>query len=496
VQINLILDKGTAKYSETSMIVSTKSLTKLYIDGKWIEPISGRSHAVLNPATEEVSGVLLFGDEVDAELAIEVAHRAFQSYSQVPLDERIALVERIADVYERRLQDMAEAITLEMGAPLQSLSLPAQAIAGLMRFRGAATSAKKHSFETSIGTTRIVKNPVGVCVLITPWNWPMNQVVCKLAPALITGCTVVLKPSQNAPYSSQLLAEILDEAGVPAGVFNMIQGEGEDLGRLFSSHPKVDFISLASSTGAGTQISKYASDRIKHVSLELGGKSANIILEGAELSVAVTHGVKLTMSNSGQSCSAPSRMLVPRKLLSEVEQAAAKVCREIVVGPPFNSETHMGPIANRRQYQKVLELIQCGINEGAKLVCGGLNKIEGLPKGFYVAPTVFSVDDNNCTIAREEIFGPVLVIIPYDDEAHAVKIANDSIFGFSGYVYGSCVNEAERVARQLRTGMVHLNGATIDPAAPFGGCKQSGSGHEWGATGIDEFLETKSIYRR
>ncbi|MCT9826622.1 aldehyde dehydrogenase family protein [Pseudomonas veronii] len=471
-----------------------RSLFKFYIDGGWREPSSGRLQEIINPATEEVSGTVLLGDEEDVNLAIDAAHRAFSSYSQVPLEERIALIERIATIYERRIHEMAQAITLEMGAPFYTLSIPAQAAVGLMHLQVAVASAKAYSFETQIGSTRIVKEPVGVCVLITPWNWPMNQVICKLAPALITGCTVVLKPSQNAPYSSQLLAEILDEAGVPAGVFNMIQGEGGKLGRILSSHPKVDMVSLTGSTGAGTQVSQFAAQSIKRVSLELGGKSANIILKNANLVDAVTHGVTLMMSNSGQSCTAPSRMLVPRERLLEAEEIAANSCRKIIVGCPMAAETQMGPIANYKQYQKVRELIQRGIEEGAKLVCGGFDKIQDLPQGFYIAPTVFSVTSNTCTLAQEEIFGPVLVIIPYDDETHAVEIANDSIFGLSGYVYGADASDAERIARKLRTGMVHLNGAPTNPAAPFGGYKQSGNGREWGIAGIEEFLETKSIY--
>ncbi|WAJ36848.1 aldehyde dehydrogenase family protein [Pseudomonas sp. GOM7] len=483
-------------FIEDTMVNETfKQLNKFFIDGQWVDPVDGgRPHDITNPATGEKSGVLLFGDERDAVQAIQAAHAAFPSYSQASLSKRIELLDRIGDIYERRLEEMARAITLEMGAPLHSLSIPAQAAAGLMHFRVAAAIAREYPFETSAGAARVIKEPVGVCALIAPWNWPMNQVACKLAPALVTGCTVVLKPSQNAPYSSQLLAEILAEAGVPAGVFNMIHGEGSRLGQILASHPLIDMISLTGSTGAGTQVSKAAADTIKRVSLELGGKSANIILDSADLTAAVTHGVLLMMANSGQSCTAPSRMLVPRNKLAAVETIAKAVCAGIKVGDPLAPDTQMGPIANRRQYLKVLELIDTGLKEGGRLVTGGVAMPDTPPNGFYIAPTVFVCPDGKSIIAQEEIFGPVLVIIPYDDERHAIEMANDSIYGLSGYVFGADTADAERVARRLRTGMVHLNGANVDPAAPFGGYKQSGNGREWGAAGIEEFLETKSMF--
>ena len=465
-----------------------------FINGRWVPPSGGgRHHDVINPATEEVSGSVVFGDEADAVFAIQAAYDAFPAYSQTPLAERIALLERIADIYERRMDDMARAITLEMGAPLYALSMPAQAPAGMMHFRATAAVAKAHAFEVQLPSTRVVKEPVGVCAMITPWNWPMNQVACKVAPALVAGCTIVLKPSQNAPYSSVLFAEILEEAGVPPGVFNMVQGEGGRLGQVLASHPLVDMVSLTGSTSAGAQVTKAAADTVKRVSLELGGKSANILLDGADFPTAVTHGVLSMMSNSGQTCTAPSRMLVPAHRLAEVQAIAVEACKRIVVGDPMDPSTTMGPIANRRQFLKVREMIQVGLDEGATLVSGGLSTVEGTDRGFYVAPTVFTVPHNMFRIAQEEIFGPVLVIIPYRDEEEAVAIANDSIYGLSGYVYGSDVDEAQRVARRMRTGMVHLNGAGVDPIAPFGGYKQSGNGREWGAAGIDEFLETKSI---
>jgi aldehyde dehydrogenase (NAD+) len=470
-------------------------LAQLFIDGQWCAPVGGgREHSVVNPANGQVSGALRFGGEADVVRAIEAASRAFDAYSAKPLAERIALLERICAVYERRMGDMAEAITLEMGAPLEALSKTLQAPVGLWHFQTAAALAKAHPFEQKLASSRLVKEPVGVCALIAPWNWPMNQVACKVAPALVTGCTVVLKPSQNAPYSAVVLAEILEEAGVPAGVFNMVQGEGGRLGELLASHPLVDMVSLTGSTAAGAQVAKAAADTVKRVSLELGGKSANIILEGADMKAAITHGVLHMMSNTGQSCNAPSRMLVPQHRIDEIEALAAAACAQIVVGDPRDAGSTVGPLANQRQFDKVQEMIAVGLQEGAKLVAGGLGKPSGLERGFYAKPTIFSRANNRMRIAQEEIFGPVLTIIPYQDEAEAIAIANDTIYGLSGYVYGVDVGAAERVARLMRTGMVHLNGASLDLTAPFGGYKQSGNGREWGAPGIDEFLEMKSIF--
>lgn len=475
--------------------VRSPHLTQLFIDGRWRSPAGGgREHVMTDPADGEVSGVLRFGGEADVQCAVEAAHRAFDAYARSPLTERIALLERICAVYERRMGDMAEAITLEMGAPLEGLSKPLQAPVGLWHFQTTAAIAKMHPFETNLTSSRLVKEPVGVCALITPWNWPMNQVACKVAPALVTGCTVVLKPSQNAPYSAIVLAEILEEAGVPAGVFNLVQGEGGRLGELLASHALVDMVSLTGSTSAGVQVAKAAAETVKRVSLELGGKSANIILEGADLTAAISHGVLEMMSNTGQSCNAPSRMLVPAHRLDEIEALASAVCAQIVVGHPRDPGTAVGPLANRRQFEKVQEMIEIGLREGATLLTGGLGKPAGLEEGFYVKPTIFSRANNSMRIAQEEIFGPVLTIIPYQDEAEAIAIANDSIYGLSGYVYGADVADAERVARRLRTGMVHLNGAIADLTAPFGGYKQSGNGREWGGPGIDEFLEMKAIF--
>ena len=466
----------------------------LYIDGQWVKPIAGRAHQVINPATGAVSGTIAFGGEADAVRAIEVAHRAFASYSQTSVKERIDLLRSICSVYEKRLGDIAEAVTEEMGAPLEALSRPVQAVIGLAHFQTAVAVAEKYEFEKRQGSTLIAREPIGVCSLITPWNWPMNQVACKVAPALAVGCTMVLKPSQLAPYSALIFAEVLHEAGVPAGVFNMINGEGAKLGHILASHPLVDMVSLTGSTQAGATLSKESADTIKKMSLELGGKSANIILDDADFETAVTQGVESMMRNTGQTCTAPSRMLVPEHRLDEVEKIAAAVCARIVVGDPLDPKTQVGPAANERQFQKVQSYIEKGIEEGAKLVSGGVGKPAGCnERGFFIKPTVFSRVDNKMVIAQEEIFGPVLAIIPYKDENDAVAIANDSPFGLSGYVSSATVEHAQAVAKRMRTGMVHINGAGPDVAAPFGGYKQSGLGREWGAAGFDEFVEIKAI---
>ena len=467
---------------------------QFYIDGKWVAPAAGAMPCnVINPATEEIAGSILMGSAADVEMAVAAAHKAFATFSQTTLQSRMDLLTRIAGIYERRIGDMAAAISEEMGAPMQNLAIPVQAPIGLWHLQTTLAVAQNYPFETVQGTTLLVKEPVGVCALITPWNWPMNQVVCKVAPALLTGCTMVLKPSELAPFSSQIFAEILHEAGVPAGVFNMIHGDGAKIGPLMSSHPLVDMVSLTGSTRAGSSVAANAANTIKVVSLELGGKSANIILDDAYLNAAVTHGVVAMMGNTGQSCNAPSRMFVPAGRIDEVEKIAVAALAGVVVGDPQAPTTTTGPIANERQFQRVQALIDKGISEGAKLVAGGTGRVEGMTRGYYAKQTIFSRATNDMTIAREEIFGPVLTIIPYKTEEDAIHMANDTVYGLSGYVYGGTVDRARSVAKRLRTGMVHLNGAGVDPAAPFGGYKQSGSGREWGAAGIDEFLETKAV---
>lgn len=467
---------------------------QFYIDGKWVDPAGGgQPFDVINPATEEIAGTIRMGSAADVENAVQAAHRAFATFSQTSLQFRLDLLAKVAEIYERRIDEMAEAISEEMGAPLYALAKTAQAPAGLGHLLTTLAVAKDFPFEKTSGSTLLMREAVGVCALITPWNWPMNQIACKVAPALAVGCTVVLKPSELAPFSSQIFAEIMHEAGVPAGVFNMIHGDGAVIGPVMSSHPLIDMVSLTGSTRAGASVAKNAADTVKVVSLELGGKSANIILEDADLGEAVTAGVIRMMGNTGQSCNAPSRMFVPAKRIAEVEEIARAACAALVVGDPMAEGTGIGPIANERQYQRVQALIEVGIKEGAKVIAGGTGRPEGITRGYFARPTIFSRANNQMTIAREEIFGPVLTIIPYDTEAQAIAMANDTVYGLSGYVYGGTVERARDVARKLRTGMVHLNGAAGDITAPFGGYKQSGSGREWGAAGIEEFLETKAV---
>lgn len=476
------------------MSFDSKHLTQFYIDGEWVDPIlGGQPHAVQNPATEQSNFVIAFGETADVNRAIKAAYRAFPSYSTTPLADRLELLDLVCAIYQRRIDDIAAAVTEEMGAPLQTLARPLQAPVGLWHFQAAAAAAREFAFEKKQGTSLILKEPIGVCALITPWNWPLNQVVCKVAPALAVGCTIVLKPSQNAPLSAVILAEILDEAGVPAGVFNMVQGEGSRLGNVLAAHPLVDLVSLTGSNPAGAAVSKAAADTVKRVSLELGGKSANIILDDADFPAAIGHAVQAMMSNSGQSCNAPSRLLVPANRLAEVERLAAAACADLVVGDPTAASTTVGPVANLRQYRKVQSMIETGLAEGAYLICGGTGRPEGLNAGYFTRPTIFSRVNNRMAIAQEEIFGPVLVIIPYEHEYEAVQIANDSPFGLSGYVTSASLARARDVAKRMRTGMVHLNGAFVDITAPFGGYKQSGNGREWGAAGLEEFLETKAV---
>jgi aldehyde dehydrogenase (NAD+) len=379
-----------------------------------------------------------------------------------------------------------------MGAPLK-FAKRAQAGSGLEHLTTALAVLKQFEFEEMIGSTQLRREPVGVCGLITPWNWPMNQISCKVAPALAAGCTMVLKPSEIAPLSAHVFAEILEQAGVPKGVFNLVDGDGPTVGEAISRHPDIDMVSFTGSTRAGVLVAKAAADTVKRVSQELGGKSANIILEDADLKTAVTSGVLSMMSNSGQSCNAPSRMLVPHKLYEEAVHIAKSVAQKPVVGDPKAEGVTMGPVANKTQFDKIQRLIEQGIAEGATLVTGGPGRPEGLSKGYFVRPTIFANANNSMTIAREEIFGPVLVMIPYEDEAEAVRIANDTVYGLSGYVYSGNIDHARRIARRLRTGMVHINGASTDSKAPFGGYKQSGNGREWGLEGLKEFLEVKAV---
>ena len=463
------------------------------IDGQWVEPAGSARLDVINPATEAPVGTIALGTAADVERAVAAARAAFPAFSATSREARLDLLARICDTYKKRYDDMARAICTEMGAPLKALAGSGQAGSGLAHFKIAAGALRDFPFEKIQGSTRIVREAIGVCGLITPWNWPANQIACKVAPALAAGCTMVLKPSELAPLSALVLAEILHEAGVPAGVFNLVNGDGEGVGAPLSAHPEVDMISFTGSTRAGKQVMKTAADTVKKVALELGGKSANILLDDADFPKAVKQGVQTLMVNSGQNCNAPSRMLVPEDRLDEVEALAAAVVARSVVGDPLAEGTTMGPLANAAQFRRVQSLIEQGVAEGAKLVAGGPGRPQGIERGFFARPTIFSRVSSGMTIAREEIFGPVLSILPYKDEDDAVRIANDTPYGLSGYVSSADLGRARAVARRLRTGNVHLNGAPVDMSAPFGGYKQSGLGREWGAYGLEEFLETKAI---
>ena len=466
---------------------------QFYINGEWVAPTAPNDFEVFDPATEEVCATISLGNETDVDNAVAAAKAAFETFSQTSVEERVELLERICEIYKRRLGDVAEAIRLEMGAPIK-LASTAQAFAGLGHIAEAAKVLKSYAFTEDLGEHRVVKEPIGVCGLITPWNWPLNQVSCKVAPAIAVGCTMVLKPSEIAPLSAYIYAEILHEAGVPAGVFNLVNGDGPTVGTALSVHPDVDMMSFTGSTRAGSLVAQNAAPTVKRVTQELGGKSPNIILDDADLEAAVTRGVLHMYNNTGQSCNAPSRMLVPRAKLAEAEAIAAKVTETMVtIGDTADENTTMGPVVSKEQWDKIQGLINKGIEEGAKLVCGGPGLPEGIERGYYVRPTVFSDVNNDMAIAREEIFGPVLTMLPYDSEEEAIRIANDTPYGLAGYVQSEDIDHARRVAARIRAGNIHLNGASGGMDVPFGGFKQSGNGREWGAHGFTDYLEIKAI---
>ncbi|MDH3533339.1 MAG: aldehyde dehydrogenase family protein [Gammaproteobacteria bacterium] len=470
-----------------------REMMQFYIDGRWVDPVEPNPMDVINPATEEICGRISLGSAADVDLAVAAAKRAFPSYSQTTRDDRIALLSTILEKFKERYNDVAEAVMDEMGAPWEVANGP-QAGSGPQHLKATIRALREYEFEERNRDTLIVKESIGVCALITPWNWPVNQVVCKVAPALAAGCTMVLKPSEIAPFDAMIFAEILDAAGVPAGVFNLVNGDGPGVGTAMSRHPDVDMVSFTGSTRAGVAVAQNAAPSVKRVAQELGGKSANILLDDADFAIAVKDGATEMFYNTGQSCDAPSRMLVPRDRMDEATTIAAAVAESTKVGNPRDEGVEVGPLVSAMQWSKVQALIEKGIEEGATLAAGGPGKPEGLGTGYYVRPTVFTNVTNDMTIAREEIFGPVLSIIPYDDEEEAIRIANDTPYGLSGYVSSGDLDRARRVAARLRTGMVHINGASGNSMAPFGGFKQSGNGREWGAHGIDEFLEVKSIY--
>ncbi len=464
-----------------------------YIDGKWVDPARAHDHVVINPATEEAIATISLGTAVDVDRAVAAAKRAFESYSETSPDQRLAFLRKIIDIYKAKSEEMAEMISLEMGAPL-SLAKKAQAPAGLAHLVEMVKVLGNFKFEETKGSTLMRKEAVGVCGLITPWNWPMNQVATKVAPALAAGCTMVLKPSELAPLSAYLFARILDEAGLPPGIFNLVNGDGPTVGAALAVHPDVAMISFTGSTRAGVAVATAGAPTVKRIAQELGGKSAHIILDDADLAKAVKEGVQTCFRNTGQSCNAPTRMLVPRSKMAEAAATAKREAEAVKVGDPRKDETTMGPLVSRAQFEKVERLIEQGIAEGATLVTGGSGRPEGMSKGYFAKPTVFADVRNDMTIAREEIFGPVLCILPYEDEDDAVRIANDSPYGLSGFVTSGNVERARRVAKRIRAGNVHINNARVDFGGCFGGYKQSGNGREWGEAGLEEFLELKAVF--
>jgi aldehyde dehydrogenase (NAD+) len=463
---------------------------KFYIDGKWVDPVELKTLSVINPATEQVCGKVALGSAADVDRAVKAARKAFGTWSQTSREERLDVLERIAQEYQKRAGDLAVAITEEMGAPA-SLAKGYQVGLGIGHLTTAIELLKAFRFQEQRGATLIVKEPIGVCGLITPWNWPMNQIAVKVFPALATGCTMVLKPSEVAPFSAQIFAEILHAAAVPAGVFNLIQGDGPGVGVAMSRHPDIDMISFTGSTRAGVEIAKNAAPTVKRVAQELGGKGPNIILDDAAFASNVAAGVTSMMTNSGQTCSAPSRMLVPTACMEEAIRIAREAASKVTVGDPSGNFT-IGPVVSKTQFEKIQGLIRKGVEEGATLVIGGPGRPEGLKKGYYVKPTVFANVRNDMTIAREEIFGPVLTILGYNSLDHAIDIANDTEYGLAGYVAAADVVKARAVARKIRSGWVVINDG-FDFNAPFGGYKKSGNGREWGELGFHEYMETKSI---
>ena len=464
---------------------------QFYIDGKWVDPVEPKTLDVINPATEEVCGKISLGNAQDVDKAVMAARRAFPAWSQTSREERLEVLGRILAEYQKRFGDLATAVTEEMGAPA-SLAQRAQVPIGMGHLATAIEVLKTFKFEEDRGPTMIVKEPIGVCSFITPWNWPLNQIVCKVAPAIATGCTMVLKPSEVAPFTGHIFAEIMHAAGVPAGVFNMVQGDGIGVGVPMSSHPEVDMVSFTGSTRAGIEVAKNAAATVKRVAQELGGKSPNIVLDDGAFAKGVARGVATMMTNSGQSCNAPTRMLVPSKRMDEAIAVAREAASQVTVGDP-NGNSQLGPVVSEVQFNKIQKLIQAGIDEGATLVIGGVGRPEGLDKGYYVKPTVFANVTNEMTIAKEEIFGPVLSILGYETLDQAIAIGNDTEYGLAAYVQAEDLSKARDVARKLRAGQVSINGGGGDMMAPFGGYKMSGNGREWGDYAFHEFLETKAM---
>jgi aldehyde dehydrogenase (NAD+) len=462
---------------------------KFYIVGQWVDPVRPNTLDVDNPTTEQVSGKIAVGSAADVDVAVRAARRAFASWSQTSREERLDVLQAILAEYPKRAGDLADAVTEEMGAP-PSLAAGPQVNLGLGHLVTAIDVLKNYEFEEQHGSTLVVKEPIGVCGLITPWNWPINQISVKVYPALATGCTMVLKPSEVAPYSAQIFTEIIDAAGVPAGVYNLVFGDGPGVGAALSSHPDIDMVSFTGSTRAGVDVARNAAPTVKRVTQELGGKSPNIVLDDEDFGKSVTAGVSVMMMNSGQSCNAPSRMLVPNSRMDEAIAVARDIAGQVKVGNP-DDKAAIGPVASKAQFEKIQGLLQKGIDEGATVVVGGPGRPDGLDAGYYVKPTVFANVSNDMTIAREEIFGPVLCILGYDDLDQALEIANDTDYGLAGYVSAADLDKARVVARRIRAGSVAINHA-FDMNAPFGGYKRSGNGREWSEFGFHEYLEIKS----
>ncbi len=470
--------------------------TDFFIDGKWVAPVEPKELEVINPADEQPFAVISLGSAADVNKAVAAARRAFDGWSRTSREERLAALERLLAAYEKRMGDMAKAISEEMGAPIK-LAFESQAACGAGHIKAFIRTLKDYTFEHALDARnpqeRIVHEAIGVCGLITPWNWPMNQVTLKVVPAIAAGCTVVLKPSEVAPVSSIVFAEMMEEAAFPAGVFNMVNGDGPTVGEALSRHPGIDMMSFTGSTRAGIAVSKAASETIKRVALELGGKSPNIVFADSDLPDAIARGLAHCFENTGQSCNAPTRMLVERPVYDRAVNLAADYAATVKVGNPAEDGDHIGPLVSEVQFNKVQGLIEAGIKEGARVVAGGLGRPEGFNRGYYVRPTVFADVNNDMTIAREEIFGPVLAMIPFDNEDEAIAIANDTPYGLSGYVQTRDKTKAQRVARRIRVGMVQINGADRPYGSPFGGYKASGLGREGGKWGLEDFLEVKAI---
>ena len=471
-----------------------ENLQKFYINGKWVKPNSTKTMAVLNPATEDLIGEIILGNSEDVDMAVSAAKNAFNSFSKTSKNDRLELLNKIRQISEKRFEDLANAMTSEMGAP-HRMARDAQADAAIGHLDGFIDALKKHEEKIVLSNSDVIlKEPIGVCGLITPWNWPINQITLKVLPVIATGCTCILKPSEHTPLSAMVYAEILDEAGVPDGVFNLVHGDGEGVGVSMSRHPDIEMMSFTGSKRGGKSVTIESAETVKKVTLELGGKSPNIVFADCDLDEKVKDSVNECMFNTGQSCDAPTRLLVEKKCYDEVIDIAKKTAEEIKVGDPTLDGDHLGPLFDKIQFDRVQNMIQVGIDEGANLLVGGLGKPDGHEKGWFVKPTIFSDVNNNMRVAQEEIFGPVLVIIPFDDEDEAIRIANDTPYGLAAYLQTGDKERAERVSRQLRAGGVHVNGGGYNYGSPFGGYKESGNGREGGDMGLEDYLETKALH--